>query len=36
MIDYHCFCQIKALHEQQGLNVAVGISALQLRFDGSY
>ena len=21
MIDYHCFCQIKHLHEQQGLNV---------------
>jgi len=30
MIDYHCFCQIKALHEQQGLNVAQIAHALSL------
>ena len=30
MIDYHCFCQIKDLHEQQGLNVAQIAHALSL------
>jgi len=30
MIDYHCFCQIKGLHEQQGLNVAQIAHALSL------
>jgi len=30
MLDYHGFCQIKALHEQQGLNVAQIAHALSL------
>ena len=30
MIDYHCFCQIKALHEPQGRNVAQIAHALSL------
>ena len=30
MIDDHCCCQIKALHEQQGRNVAQIAPALSL------
>ncbi len=30
MIDYHQFCQIKDLHEQQGLSVAQIANALSL------
>ena len=30
MIDYHCFCQIKHLHGQQGLNASQIARALAL------